>query len=650
MKTHVRVPVLIGIICFLLLPSSSFSQQKAKVDSLLSAAEEAETDSAAANTYRKLFNTYVVSDMDSAEIFLALEMEYATKAGNQSMIADANEDYARIAWQRNKMPEALGYLQATLSLREKVGDEKAIANCENNIGIIYWNMKNTDEALKHYRKSMAIRIKLNDSAGIAASYGNMGLIYREVGKIDSADLYYRRAMVIREILGDPRTLAISYSNLAILYLDSDPDSAIMYTEKSMAAHKSTNDMYGYVGCLNNLGVAYRNKGMLDKAEEAQKEAARMSIELDNKEVMKNAYGELASIYAEKGDYSVAYRYFNMMDSLKDLIYDENISQQVTEAGTKYETEKKQRENDQLKASAEQDALMQKFLIALVVLGVIVAISLTYAYFNKRKSNQQLALQNAQIESQKKEITDSINYAQRIQQAILPPESALKKHFPDAFVFYLPKAIVSGDFWWLLEKDNYVFVGIADCTGHGVPGAFMSMLGMEMLNDIARETAEPSEILAQLSSAIKRSLRQTSGETQSRDGMDIALMRFDLKSHELVYAGANRPLWIRKANGDVLEFTPTKAPIGGPAEENQQYESHKISLGTGDTLYAFTDGYADQFGGTKGKKLKTSGMRVLLEQYAMLPLVLQEQELAGHFHRWRGSLEQVDDVLVCGIRI
>jgi serine phosphatase RsbU (regulator of sigma subunit) len=336
--------------------------------------------------------------------------------------------------------------------------------------------------------------------------------------------------------------------------------------------------------------------------------------------------------------------------VKDLIYNENISQQVTEAGAKYESEKKQRENDQLKATTEQDALLRKFLIALVVLGVIVAISLTYAYFNKRKSNQQLALQNAQIESQKKEITDSINYAQRIQQAILPPESALKKHFPDAFVFYLPKAIVSGDFWWMLEKDNHVFVGIADCTGHGVPGAFMSMLGMEMLNDIARETSEPSEILSRLSSAIKRSLRQTSGETQSRDGMDIALLRFNLKSHELVYAGANRPLWIRKASGDVQEFSPTKAPIGGPAEENQQYESHRISLGTGDTLYAFTDGYADQFGGAKGKKLKTSGMRVLLEQYAMLPMVLQEQELASHFHRWRGALEQVDDVLVCGIRI
>lgn len=648
MKTHVRIPLILGIFLFLL-PTIAFSQ-KAKVDSLLNAAEEAETDSAIAKTYRQLFSTYVVSDMDSAELFLALEMEYATKAGNTTMIADANEDYARIAWQRNKMPEALGYLQTTLSLREKIGDEKAIANCENNIGIIYWNMKNTDEALKHYRKSMAMRIKLNDSAGIAASYGNMGLVYREIGKIDSADLYYRRSLVIREVLGDPRMLAIAYSNLAILYLDNDPDSAIIYIEKSIAQHNLTNDKFGYAGSLNNLGVAYRNKGMLDKAEEVQREAARLCIELDNKDVLKNAYGELATINAEKGDYSEAYRYFNLKDSVKDLIYNENISQQVTEAGAKYESEKKQRSIDQLNASAEQDALLKKFLIALVVLGVIVAISLTYAYFNKRKSNQQLALQNAQIESQKKEITDSINYAQRIQQAILPPESSLKKHFPDAFVFYLPKAIVSGDFWWLLEKDNYVFVGIADCTGHGVPGAFMSMLGMEMLNDIARETSEPSEILAQLSLAIKRSLRQTSGETQSRDGMDIALMRFDLKSHELVYAGANRPLWIRKANGDVQEFSPTKAPIGGPAEENQQYESHKISLSTGDTLYAFTDGYADQFGGTKGKKLKTSGMRALLEQYAMLPLVLQEQELAGHFHRWRGSLEQVDDVLVCGIRI
>ncbi len=649
MKTHIRTPFFLGIF-LILIQLTSFAQQKAKIDSLLEVAEDAETDSAAANTYRKLFNAFVVSDMDSAEIFLALEMEYATKSGKPTLIADANEDYARIAWQRNKMPEALGYLQTTLSLREKVGDQKSIANCENNIGIIYWNMKNSDEALKHYRKSMAMRMQLNDSAGMAASYGNMGLIFRESGKADSADLYYRRSTQLREILGDQQALAIAYSNMAILYITSDPDSAILYTEKSMAAHKAFNDMYGYAGCLNNLGVAYRNKGLLEKAEEAQKEAARLSIELDNKEVMKNAFGELASINAEKGNYAEAYRYFNLKDSLKDLIYNENISQQVTEAGAKYESEKKQHENDQLKADAEEDAMLNKFLIALALLGAIVTGSLFYAYRNKRKSNQQLALQNAQIESQKKEITDSINYAQRIQQAILPPETTLKKHFPDSFVFYLPKAIVSGDFWWMLEKDNYVFVGIADCTGHGVPGAFMSMLGMEMLNDIARETSEPSEILARLSSAIKRSLRQTSAETQSRDGMDIALLRFNLNTRELVYAGANRPLWIRKASGDVVELSATKAPIGGPADDSQQYESHKIALATGDTLYAFTDGYADQFGGTKGKKLKTSGMRGLLEQHAMLPMVLQEQELSAHFHRWRGNLEQVDDVLVCGIRI
>lgn len=634
----------------LFIPCFSIGQSTGKIDSLLESTDKTDNDSSLAATYRRLFNAYVVSDMDSAEIFVEQEMNHAKMSGINRLIADANEDYARIAWQRNQMTDALTFLQTTLGLREADKDQKGIANCENNIGIIFWNMKNVDEALEHYRKAMAMRIALNDSGGIAASYGNMGLVYRQTGKIDSADLYYRRAMILREQLGDPQMMAISYNNLAILYLDKKPDSAVFYLDKAMAAHKSANDMYGYAGCLNNIGIAYRNQGRLDEAEKAQLDAARMSLQLDNKEVMKNAYGELASIYAGKGDYQKAYVYFSKKDSLKDIIFDEDLSQQVTEAGEKFDSERKQRENDQLKAKGEQDALLNNFLIALAALGLVVTGSLLYAYRNKRKSNHQLAVQNAQIEAQKKEITDSINYAQRIQQAILPPESSLRKHFPDSFVFYLPKAIVSGDFWWMLEKDNYVFVGIADCTGHGVPGAFMSMLGMEMLNDIARETAEPSEILSQLSQSIKRSLRQTTGEMQSRDGMDICLMRFDLRQNEMIYAGANRPLWIRRANGEQQEFSPTKAPIGGPAEENQEYASHRTVIATGDTFYSFTDGYADQFGGERGKKLKTSGLRVLLEQYSLLPMAVQERELSAYFHRWRGSLEQVDDVLICGIRI
>lgn len=638
------------LVLALLLPCFSYGQTSNKIDSLIAATDKTDNDSSLAVTYRLLFTTYVVSNMDSAEIFLAEEMNHAKQSGINRLIADANEDYARIAWQRNQMTDALTYLQTTLGLREADKDQKGIANCENNIGIIFWNMKNVDEALEHYRKAMAMRIVLNDSSGIAASYGNMGLVYRQTGKTDSADLYYRRAMILREQLGDPQMMAISYNNLAILYLDDHPDSAVFYLEKAMAAHESANDMYGYAGCLNNIGIAYRNQGLLDQAEKAQQDAAKLSLQLDNKEVMKNAYGELASIYAEKGDYHNAYVYFSKKDSLKDIIFDQDMSQQVTEAGEKFDSERKQRENDQLKAQGEQDALLNKFLIALAALGLIVTGSLFYAYRNKRKSNQQLGIQNAQIEAQKKEITDSINYAQRIQQAILPPQANLRKHFPDSFVFYLPKAIVSGDFWWMLEKDNYIFVGIADCTGHGVPGAFMSMLGMEMLNDIARETTEPSEILSRLSLAIKRSLRQTSGETQSRDGMDICLMRFDIAANEMIYCGANRPLWIRKANGDLQEFSPTKAPIGGPADEFQEYASHKTVIATGDTMYSFTDGYADQFGGDRGKKLKTSGLRVLLEQYSLLPMAVQERELSAYFHRWRGSLEQVDDVLICGIRI
>lgn len=635
----------------LFLPELITAQNRHKIDSLQSALETASNDSARAITNRRLFNAYILVSIDTAEQYANAEMEYARKSGVKQFEGDAYEDLARIAWQKNQLPDAIKNLQASLEVREQENDERGIANCENNIGIIYWNMKSLDKALEHYRKSLAMRQQMNDSSGIAASYGNISLIYREMNNDDSSYYYIKKSTAIRELEGEPVNLSIAYNNLGTMLLRlNQPDSAIYYFEKCIPLYEAASDKYSYAALYNNLGAAYRMKKEFEKAREYQMKAMSMSIEFDDKDVLKNSYGELAHIAELEGDYKSAYHYYRLKDSVKDLIFNEDMSRQVTEAGEKYESEKRQRSIDQLKSAAEQDAMLRNFLFVGVGLGALVAGLMFYAYRNKRKSNQQLAVQNAQIEAQKKEITDSINYAQRIQQAILPPSESLKKHFPDSFLFYLPKAIVSGDFWWMIEKDNHVFLAVADCTGHGVPGAFMSMLGMEMLNDIARETAEPSEILSRLSRAIKRSLRQTTAETQSRDGMDICLLRVDIKNNSVIYAGANRPLWIRKHDGEVVEIAPTKAPIGGPAADDQRYASHEMKLTSGDTLYMFTDGYADQFGGDKGKKLKTSGLRSLLESYSLVPMAVQERELEGYFHRWRGTLEQVDDVLIAGIRI
>lgn len=618
----------------------------------MSAADQAKDDSLQTITYRRLFTHYVGSNTDSAELFAKLELKTAINAGLKRCEADAYEDLARISWQRSNLNDAIEKLQNAQRIYESLNDQRGVANCENNIGIIYWNLKSPDQALQHYRNAMVVRIATNDSSGVAACYGNIGLIYRETGKIDSADLYYRKCTAIREKLGNPATLAIAYNNMGSMFLyHKNADSAIVYFEKCRPLYNVTNDKFGYAGFLNNLGTAYRMKGDLAKARDLQLEGAKVCIEIDNKDVLKNCYGELASIYEDEGDYKTALRYFAMKDSVKSLIFQEDMSQQISEMSAKYQTERKQRENDQLKAEASEDAMWRNFLIVLVILGLLGVAAMFYAYTNKRKSNQQLALQNAQIEAQKNEITDSINYAQRIQRAILPPVESLRAHFPDSFVFYLPKAIVSGDFWWMLNKNNYLFFAVADCTGHGVPGAFMSMLGMEMLNDISRETDEPSEILSQLSKGVRRSLRQTSdGDSQSRDGMDICLVRINTVTQEVVFAGANRPLWIKRASGALEEMAPTKAPIGGPGADDQVYISHNTTLSSGDTLYLFTDGYADQFGGAKGKKLKTSGLRVLLEEQSLRPMLMQERELEGYFHRWRGVLEQVDDVLIAGIRM
>jgi serine phosphatase RsbU (regulator of sigma subunit) len=269
----------------------------------------------------------------------------------------------------------------------------------------------------------------------------------------------------------------------------------------------------------------------------------------------------------------------------------------------------------------------------------------------KEKTMEIAEKNILLEEKNKDIMDSINYAQRIQQARLPVISEISSTFPDSFVLYKPKDIVSGDFYFFHQKEKSVVIAAADCTGHGVPGALMSMIGSEKLEDAVIRTKDPSEMLMHLNKTLKQALRQSGSITSTRDGMDIALCSVNIQNRKLRYAGANRPLWIvRQGSGVIEEIRATKKAIGGLTDDSDIFEEHEFDLRPGDTFYICTDGYADQFSGLNGKKLMTKKFKEILISIQDKSMNGQKEYLESFIEEWKSGTEQVDDILVIGVKL
>lgn len=256
-----------------------------------------------------------------------------------------------------------------------------------------------------------------------------------------------------------------------------------------------------------------------------------------------------------------------------------------------------------------------------------------------------------LQEKNNDITDSIKYAKRIQQSKLPVKTDFSSLFPDSFILFKPKDIVSGDFYYFQKVKNLTFIAAADCTGHGVPGAIMSMICSEKLEEAISTSENTSEILETVNRRVKLSLKQTDSEESTRDGMDIALCAIDKEKRILTYSGAYRPLWIlRNGQHTIEEIKATRSAIGGSTPEDQFFESHEIQLQQGDTIYTFTDGYADQFNGKTGKKVMTKKLKDLLLHIQPKTMSEQETYLDHFIENWKAGTEQVDDMLIIGIRL
>jgi serine phosphatase RsbU (regulator of sigma subunit) len=581
--------------------------------------------------------------------------------------------------------EAKGNYKAALQnfiiatdLFKKMKIKSKLAQCYTAMGIVYWYQGFSDKAIEYYKKNISICLEIKDENGVAASYGNIAIIFDERKDLDNALIYYKKALVIFEKNKRPMQMAACLDNMSLVFKQQKEfKTALDFNLRSYNLRESIGDTIGMLASMENLGGIFIALKKYDDAIQISERVVEIANRLGAKEDVKYAYLNLKEAYEAKKDYPAANIILNKLMEVKDSLRNIENANQIAELETKFKTKEKEIELSEVKLiqqlrdkeNSEQLKRKNYFIIILIVIGVLIAligILLLKRFIDKQKIVEAINKKNEAIEAQKividkayqelseknKDITDSIKYAQKIQQAVLPSQKfildELSKTKTEHFILFKPKDIVSGDFYWFHKTDKALFYVTADSTGHGVPGGFMSMLGINLLNEIVieRGVTNPGEILNRLREEIVRSLKTDDG--YSKDGMDAVVCKIDFETNTLEYAAANNPIYIVR-NNELIVLTAQKMPVGY-SDNTQPFETNVIPLNSADCIYSITDGFADQFGGAKGKKYKYKQLKDLLVAINNETMQKQLIILNDSFENWKGNLEQVDDVCVIGLKI
>lgn len=595
-----------------------------------------------------------------------------------------------------------------LKIRENIDDDKGLAATLNNIGYSYKVLGDIKKAIECYDKSLKIKERIGDKKGASSTYLNMGSIYESQGEIDNALALYFKALAIQEELKDMRIKAIALNNIAYVYFQKkNYEKSFEYNFKSLQIRNEINDSKGIANSLHNIGLAYKETGKLDSAlkyymlslhmKEEQRDSFSLpasytnigylyfkknnfqkakTFGLKSLEIakstrvihnIKEAAMLLQKIYKEEKNFKEAYKLLSLYYEIRDSIINQENKKAAIKQNLQYEYNKKlatdsiafAKENEikEIEIAKQKSELEAKRNQQFALFGGLFLVLLFSGFIYNRfklsqKQKQIIEIQKNEVEEKSKEITDSITYAKRIQEAILPSRESLNETLKNGFILYKPKDIVAGDFYWMeksmVKNNEIILFAAADCTGHGVPGALVSVVCNNALNRSVREfgLTLPGEILDKTRDLVVQEFSKSGEEV--KDGMDISLCSISFKENSLRWAGANNPAWIIR-DGNIIEIKPNKQPIG-KSENRQPFTTHQLQVQKGDTIYIFTDGFADQFGGEKGKKFKSSQLKDFLISIQQKEMNEQKLALEECFHLWKGSLEQVDDVCVIGVRV
>ena len=676
-----------------------------------------------------------VGEMEKAINAFELAIKLAAETGNAYTLSTAYGNLAVLYDDEGNIPLALDYYKKALVISEKIKDKHGIATIYSNLGIAYHNLGDIPLALDYYHKALKIHEELKDFDGMATEFSNIASVYSDLTELDKALEYYFKSLEYRKRINyynagvtynniatvylklkkhdlafinwqqslkyygrenDQRGLATAYSNMALVYeVRNDYAKAIECYEKSLKIRESYKDKDGICHTLNKMAASYLAQGKVALAKQYGQRSLQLAKEVNFPYSIFRASEVMTNIYKKENNWRDAFLTYELGMNMKDTIRNERTRKAGLQSQVRYAYEKKaaadsikSHEEKKVKdaqieagtAKLKQEATMRYSLYGGLLIVLVFSGFLYNRFVITRKQKTVIETQKHEVEQQKelienhqKEIIDSITYAKRLQQAILPSLDEIKKQLPDSFILYKPKDIVAGDFYWMEAispksaeasqqlGSDLVLIAAADSTGHGVPGAMVSVVCSNALNRAVKEfgITETGKLLDKTRELVLETFEK-SGE-EIKDGMDVSLLSINKKTNEIFWSGANNALWFIKDTAAVLpgaemrsgleltEIKANKQPIG-KSYDPKPFTTHKIEAEKGTMIYLLTDGYADQFGGPKGKKFKYKQLENLLIEICNKPCEVQKEELNKVFEAWRGSNEQVDDVSIIGIRI
>ncbi len=619
--------------------------------------------------------------------------------------------------QQGEYDKALDYFYQSIEIRQQLGDTLGVAKLYNRVGLVFFQQGETSykQALDYYEKALKIFELFDNKTGISGSYNRISSVYSSYTepKYEKALYYSLEVVKLNEQNVDLKTLAQANQAIGLIYFRmGEQKKSLEYYLETVELWEELNNSFGISSTYNSIATYYLASNEFKKAEKYSIEALEIAKKNSTPLIAMTSCENLTIIYENQNKMSKALKFNKLYFALKDSLQSENMANAITKLSvtnqfnSQLKEQELKHEKDEIAHKAKQKRARILIFVFLggLILMFIFAIYIFKNLRDKQKANQVLEEKNEEINQQNEEIiaqneeiikhrneivhqrdeiVASINYAKKIQRAVLPGDDEIHEILDNYFVLFKPRDIVSGDFFWIKKINNYIIVVAADCTGHGVPGAFMSMLGTSFLNETVtnRNLDNPAMILNKMRKRVKKALGQKGASGEQKDGMDLALYIINEETNILQFSGAYNPLYIirnkvteelkskfeknkrikltnlnKQDELTLIELKADKQPIGIYIRE-KDFTNTAFQLLKGDKLYTFSDGFVDQFGGEKGRKYKTKNFKNLLLSNYQKTMVEQKAILKKTFTEWISHYKangkqyvQIDDIIIIGIEV
>jgi len=586
----------------------------------------------------------VTTDVDSANILIG-EILKSKEIKQTEYIAYAHAIKGQVYFSKGNYQEALQESQLAIELSYNANSDSIIEKCAILISDIFIIQKDFNKAIYYLEKSLDIAKKINDNNTWGKYHYTYSSYLLDFGDTTKAKEELNNALQSYMKSSNLTGIALVYNQMGMILfangIYTEANKKFLYARSYALKNRNLKTL---TKIYNNIGLCAWNLNKLDTAIYYFKKAIDIANKVGIKNTLPPCYLNLSGVYEEQGKWAEALEKYKQYHNLNDSIFSIEQVRLVKAISEKYENQKKENEIQNLQ-------WQRNITIASIILALFIA---AFVWRQNRIVNAQKREVEAQkliVERKSKETTDSINYALHLQKAILPQHNQIKKHYKNYFIYYQPKDIVAGDFYWFYpspNNPNKYYLAAADCTGHGVPGAMVSVVCANALNRTVKDLQiiEPGKILDNVANLIIETFEKS--ESQVKDGMDISMCLIDTETLQMQWAGANNNLLIIR-NNELIEIKADKQPVA-VYENRELFTTQIIQLQKDDCVYLFTDGYADQFGQITGKKLMRKNFYKILQQASSLPCIKQYDVVAETMHNWKGTQEQVDDMCVIGLKI